>query len=89
VDLFHSRKSGAENSEDQRFDALYREHYGRLLAYALRRRLKLLAALAEHGIAAHGRSGLNVVLPVTEEATLVAALLQRGWAITALGALAP
>ena len=48
------------------------------------RRLLLLAALANLGITAHGRSGLNVLLPVPEETTVVAALLQRGWALTAL-----
>jgi DNA-binding transcriptional MocR family regulator len=48
------------------------------------RRLLLLETLAAHGIAAHGRSGLNVVVPVVEEASVVAALLQRGWAVTAL-----
>jgi DNA-binding transcriptional MocR family regulator len=46
------------------------------------RRRALLAALAEYGIEAHGRSGLNVLMPVPEEATVVAALLQRGWAVT-------
>jgi DNA-binding transcriptional MocR family regulator len=48
------------------------------------RRLKLIDALAQSGIPAHGRSGLNVLVPVPEEATVVAALLQRGWAVTAL-----
>jgi DNA-binding transcriptional MocR family regulator len=51
--------------------------------YAARRRM-LLERLAAHGIRAHGRSGLNVAVPVAEEATVVAALLQRGWAVTAL-----
>lgn len=46
------------------------------------RRLLLLAALAEFGIDAHGRSGLNVLVPVAEEATVVATLLQCGWAVT-------
>jgi DNA-binding transcriptional MocR family regulator len=46
------------------------------------RRRALLAALAEYGIEARGRSGLNVLMPVPEEAAVVAALLQRGWAVT-------
>jgi DNA-binding transcriptional MocR family regulator len=48
------------------------------------RRVTLLESLAAHGIAAQGRSGLNVVVPVAEEASPAAALLQRGWAVTAL-----
>jgi DNA-binding transcriptional MocR family regulator len=47
------------------------------------RRLALIEALAAHGIAAHGRSGLNVFVPVAEETTAAAALLQRGWAVLA------
>ena len=47
------------------------------------RRLLLLNALAVRGIAAHGASGLNVWIPVVEEATTVAAMLQRGWAVIA------
>jgi DNA-binding transcriptional MocR family regulator len=47
------------------------------------RRLLMLSALAERGIKAHGISGLNVWIPVAEEAPTVAGMLQRGWAITA------
>jgi DNA-binding transcriptional MocR family regulator len=47
------------------------------------RRLGFIAALGEQGIAAYGASGLNVWVPVVEEAATVAALLQRGWAATA------
>ncbi|MGW4650940.1 aminotransferase class I/II-fold pyridoxal phosphate-dependent enzyme [Kitasatospora sp. NPDC004289] len=43
------------------------------------RRDALLAALAAHGIAAHGASGLNVWVPVAEEAGAIAAMAQRGW----------
>jgi DNA-binding transcriptional MocR family regulator len=50
--------------------------------YAARRRA-LIAALARHGIAARGRSGLNVWVPVAEEAAMVAALAERGWAVRA------
>jgi DNA-binding transcriptional MocR family regulator len=51
-------------------------------AYAARRDA-LLGALAARGIAAHGRSGLNVWAPVPEEAAAVAALAHGGWAVRA------
>lgn len=44
------------------------------------RRDALIAALAARGIAAHGRSGLNVWISVTEEASTLQALLAAGWA---------
>lgn len=47
------------------------------------RRDALLGALASHGIEAHGASGLNVWIPVTEETTTVQALLHEGWAVAA------
>ncbi|HEY3208297.1 MAG TPA: aminotransferase class I/II-fold pyridoxal phosphate-dependent enzyme [Actinomycetota bacterium] len=47
------------------------------------RRSALLEALSSRGIAARGRSGLNVWIPVPEEAGAVSALLQRGWAVAA------
>lgn len=47
------------------------------------RRRRLLDALASQGIRAHGASGLNVWIPVTEEAATVGALLQRRWAVIA------
>ena len=47
------------------------------------RRDVLLRALAAHGIAAQGRSGLNVWIPVPEEAPVVAALAHEGWAVRA------
>jgi DNA-binding transcriptional MocR family regulator len=50
--------------------------------YAERRAL-LVDALAGYGVAATGHSGLNVYVPVLEEAQVVAALLQSGWAVTA------
>ncbi|HEX8172854.1 MAG TPA: aminotransferase class I/II-fold pyridoxal phosphate-dependent enzyme [Thermoanaerobaculia bacterium] len=53
---------------------------GRLYA---ERREALLRALAERGIAAHARSGLNVWIPVPEESAVVQALLQKGWGVTA------
>jgi DNA-binding transcriptional MocR family regulator len=50
--------------------------------YASRRRA-LIDALAEHGIAARGRSGLNVWVPVREEAPVLRALLDAGWLVIA------
>jgi DNA-binding transcriptional MocR family regulator len=47
------------------------------------RRLAMLNALAELGIAAHGRSGLHVWVPVAQETAVVTALLERGWAVMA------
>ncbi len=46
-----------------------------------RRREALLAALRARGVEAAGASGLNVWLPVREEAAAVASLLARGWAV--------
>jgi DNA-binding transcriptional MocR family regulator len=45
------------------------------------RRERLLAGLEREGVAAHGASGLNVWIPVHEEAGAVAALFQRGWVL--------
>jgi len=50
--------------------------------YAHRRR-GLIEALAHHGIEARGRSGLNVWVPVAEEAGVVNAMAGKGWAIRA------
>lgn len=47
------------------------------------RRQALLRALAERGIRAHGTSGLNVWIPVSEESATVQALLHAGWAVKA------
>lgn len=48
-----------------------------------RRRRALIDALAAHGIEAHGRSGLNVWVPVPEEAPVVASLAAAGWGVCA------
>jgi DNA-binding transcriptional MocR family regulator len=48
-----------------------------------RRRRALIQALARHGLAAHGRSGLNVWVPVREEAATVGAMAAAGWAVRA------
>ncbi|MFJ6904748.1 aminotransferase class I/II-fold pyridoxal phosphate-dependent enzyme [Streptomyces griseoluteus] len=45
------------------------------------RRGRLLDALAERGVPAHGRSGMNVWVPVPDETGAVARLLQSGWAV--------
>ena len=50
--------------------------------YADRRTL-MLGALAARGIRGYGASGLNVWIPVVEETSTVARMLQRGWAVTA------
>ena len=47
------------------------------------RRDALVEALGARGIDAHGRSGLNVWVPVADEAETVSLLLDRGWAVTA------
>ncbi len=46
-----------------------------------KRRLRLLAALEERGLAAEGSSGLNVWMPVPDEAATASSLLARGWAV--------
>jgi DNA-binding transcriptional MocR family regulator len=45
------------------------------------RRDGLLRALAERGVPAHGRSGMNVWVPVPDETGAVTRLLQSGWAV--------
>jgi DNA-binding transcriptional MocR family regulator len=60
---------------------------GRRLARAAEvyshRRGALIDALATHDIAARGRSGFNVWIPVREETTVVQALTERGWGVAA------
>ncbi|MDG4865433.1 aminotransferase class I/II-fold pyridoxal phosphate-dependent enzyme, partial [Streptomyces sp. T-3] len=46
-----------------------------------KRRDALISALAERGIAAYGRSGLNVWVPVPDETGAVSRLLHAGWAV--------
>jgi len=57
-----------------------------LLARAARaygeRRDALLGALAAHGIAASGASGLGVWIPLADEAATTQLLLERGWAVS-------
>lgn len=47
------------------------------------RRAALLAALSERGVPAHGRSGVNIWVPVHDETTAVTSLLGSGWAVAA------
>ena len=49
-------------------------------AYAARR-ADLISALAGQGIASHGKSGLNVWVPVREEAPVTRALYEAGWLV--------
>lgn len=44
-------------------------------------RSALIDELARHGIEAHGVSGLNVWIPVRDEAAAATGLLARGWAV--------
>jgi DNA-binding transcriptional MocR family regulator len=47
------------------------------------RRERFLACLQRQAVRAHGASGLNVWIPVQEEAGVVGALMQRGWVVAA------
>ena len=51
-------------------------------AYA-RRRAQLVRGLRHLGVQAHGEAGLNVWIPVPDEAAAVSSLLQRGWVVAA------
>jgi DNA-binding transcriptional MocR family regulator len=48
--------------------------------YATRRH-RLVGLLAHKGIAAHGRSGLNVWIPVPDESAVTASLREAGWLV--------
>lgn len=46
------------------------------------RRAALVDALADHGVASQGDSGLGVWVPLDEEVAVVQSLLERGWAVS-------
>jgi DNA-binding transcriptional MocR family regulator len=46
-----------------------------------RRRHGLVAALHQRGVAARGRTGINVWVPVADEPSTISALRDRGWAV--------
>ncbi|KUN64399.1 aminotransferase class I/II-fold pyridoxal phosphate-dependent enzyme [Streptomyces griseorubiginosus] len=54
---------------------------GKVAAAYRERRDRLIEALAVRGVEAHGRSGLNVWIPVQDETGAVARLLHAGWAV--------
>ena len=47
------------------------------------RRAAAIAALSAQGIAAHGRSGFNVWVPVRDETNIVRGLAETGWSVAA------
>ncbi len=62
------------DAEVQALVARARQSYGE-------RRGRLIELLSARGIEAMGASGLNVWVPVPEEAVVMGALLQRGWVV--------
>lgn len=62
-------------------DAGATKHVRHAAATYAARRKALIAALARHGVTAHGRSGLNVWVPVPEELPVVRSLLDAGFAV--------
>jgi DNA-binding transcriptional MocR family regulator len=53
----------------------------RATAVYAQRRATLIGELASRGIAASGRSGLAIWVPVADELSVTSALLDRGWAV--------
>jgi DNA-binding transcriptional MocR family regulator len=64
-------------------DAAVTRSLRRAAAVYTERREALLRALERRGIEAHGRSGLNVWIPVREETAVVASLAAAGWGLRA------
>ncbi|OBK33419.1 GntR family transcriptional regulator [Mycobacterium sp. 1245111.1] len=62
-----------------RDEAAARKVHDAEIAYA-RNRDALGAALADRGVTSHGRSGLNVWVPVPDETVAITRLLNAGWA---------
>jgi DNA-binding transcriptional MocR family regulator len=64
-------------------DAGVRELLDRAAKAYGERRTALIQALADRGVAARGRSGFNVWIPVPDEQFVVRRLLDAGWAVAA------
>jgi DNA-binding transcriptional MocR family regulator len=62
-------------------DPLVQALVARASATYTERRERLLAELARNGVPGRGASGLNVWIPVAEEAATIGALMQRGWVV--------
>jgi DNA-binding transcriptional MocR family regulator len=62
-------------------DAATHRRVLRAAATYTKRRAELVGALAERGIAAHGRSGLNVWVALREERPVAEALRDAGWVV--------
>jgi DNA-binding transcriptional MocR family regulator len=62
-------------------DPAVQAQVGRASVVYAERREGLLASLARRGVHARGASGLNVWVPVDDEAATVGALMQRGWVV--------
>ena len=62
-------------------DTAVQADVARASATYARRRERLVELLDRRGVRAHGASGLNVWIPVEDEAAVVGALLQRGWVV--------
>lgn len=62
-------------------DPAVQAQIARASATYAQRRERFLACLARSGVPAHGASGLNVWVPVEDEAGTVGALMQRGWVV--------
>jgi DNA-binding transcriptional MocR family regulator len=64
-------------------DPTTKKHLARAERVYSERRAALVEALAAHGVETWGRSGLNVWIPVEEEAAVVASMLVAGYAVAA------
>jgi DNA-binding transcriptional MocR family regulator len=62
-------------------DPTVQRQIARASATYAERREAFLTCLAQRGVLAHGASGLNVWVPVEDEAGAVGALMQRGWVV--------
>ena len=62
-------------------DPRVKSRLGRASRTYTQRRRGLIEELAARGIEAHGAAGLNVWIPVSDEASAIAGLQRRGWAV--------